>query len=53
MLRQLEYEADIVAVNGKTGIDTAWLREQLNMQAISPTKASTRRSLGPHRQGIQ
>jgi hypothetical protein len=31
MLRQFEYEADLLAVDGKTGIDTAWLREELDM----------------------
>ena len=31
MLRQFEYEANLLAVDGKTGIDTAWLREQLDM----------------------
>ena len=31
MLRQFEYEAGLLAVDGKTGIDTAWLREQLDM----------------------
>lgn len=31
MLRQFEYEADLLAFDGKTGIDTAWLREQLDM----------------------
>jgi hypothetical protein len=31
MLRQFEYEADLLAVDGKTGVDTAWLREQLDM----------------------
>ena len=31
MLRQFEYEADFLAVDGKTGIDTVWLREQLGM----------------------
>jgi hypothetical protein len=31
MLRQFEYEAALLAVDGKTGIDTAWLREQLDM----------------------
>ena len=31
MLRQFEYEADLLAVDGKTGIDTAWLREQVDM----------------------
>jgi hypothetical protein len=31
MLRQFEYDADFLAVDGKTGIDTAWLREQLGM----------------------
>jgi len=33
MLRQFEYEADLLAVDGKTGIDTAWLREQLGMRS--------------------
>jgi hypothetical protein len=31
MLRQFEYEADLLAADGKTSIDTAWLREQLDM----------------------
>ena len=31
MLRQFEYEADLLAVDGKTGVDTDWLREQLDM----------------------
>jgi hypothetical protein len=31
MLRQFEYEADLLAADGKTGLDTAWLREQLDM----------------------
>ena len=31
MLRQFEYEADLLAADGKTGVDTAWLREQLDM----------------------
>jgi len=31
MLRQFEYEAGLLAVDGKTGIDAAWLREQLDM----------------------
>jgi len=31
MLRQFEYEAGLLAVDGKTGIDTAWLRGQLDM----------------------
>jgi hypothetical protein len=31
MLRQFEYEADLLAVDGKTGVDTAWLRDQLDM----------------------
>ena len=31
MLRQFEYEAGLLAADGKTGIDTAWLREQLDM----------------------
>jgi hypothetical protein len=31
MLRQFEHEADLLAADGKTGIDTAWLREQLDM----------------------
>ena len=31
MLRRFEYEADLLAAEGKVGIDTAWLREQLNL----------------------
>jgi hypothetical protein len=31
MLRQFEYEADLLAADSKTGVDTAWLREQLGM----------------------
>jgi len=31
LLRQCEYEADLRAADGKTGIDTAWMREQLDM----------------------
>jgi hypothetical protein len=31
LLRQFEYEADLLAADGKTGVDTAWLREQLDM----------------------
>ena len=31
LLRQFEYEGDLLAVEGKAGIDTAWLREQLGM----------------------
>jgi hypothetical protein len=31
LLRQFEYEADLLAAEGKAGIDTAWLREQLDM----------------------
>ena len=31
MLRQFEYEAGLLAVEGKTGVDTDWLRDQLDM----------------------
>jgi hypothetical protein len=31
VLRQFEYEADLLAADGKAGVDTAWLREQLDM----------------------
>ena len=31
LLRQFEYEADLLAADSKTGVDTAWLREQLDM----------------------
>jgi hypothetical protein len=31
MLRQFEYKADLLAFDGKTGIDTGWLRGQLEM----------------------
>jgi hypothetical protein len=33
LLRQFEYEADLLATDGKAGVDTAWLREQLDMAA--------------------
>jgi hypothetical protein len=33
MLRQFEYKADLLAAEGKTGIDTAWLRQQLDMSS--------------------
>ena len=35
LLRQFEYEADLLAAGGKSGIDTAWLRGQLNMPSYS------------------
>jgi tetratricopeptide (TPR) repeat protein len=31
LLRQAEYEADLLAAQGKSGIDTAWLRHELSM----------------------
>lgn len=31
LLRQFEYEADLLAADGKAGIDTAWLRGQLGL----------------------
>ena len=31
LLRQFEYEADLLVADGMTGVDTAWLREQLDM----------------------
>jgi hypothetical protein len=31
MLRQFEYEAGLLAAEGRTGVDIAWLREQLDM----------------------
>jgi hypothetical protein len=31
LLRQFEYEADLLAAEGKTGIDAAWLRQELDM----------------------
>jgi hypothetical protein len=33
MLREFEYEADVLAASGKSGIDTAWLRQELDMSA--------------------
>ena len=33
MLRQFEYKADLLAAEGRTGIDTAWLRQQLDMSS--------------------
>jgi hypothetical protein len=34
MLRQFEYESDLLSADGNTGVDTAWLREQLGMPSI-------------------
>jgi hypothetical protein len=31
LLRQFEYEVGLLAADGKTGVDIAWLREQLDM----------------------
>jgi hypothetical protein len=31
LLRQFEYEADLLVADGKTGVDTAWLRVERNM----------------------
>jgi tetratricopeptide (TPR) repeat protein len=31
LLRQFEYDADLLAAEGKSGIDTAWLRQELDM----------------------
>ncbi|HEY4018398.1 MAG TPA: hypothetical protein VGM75_06910 [Pseudonocardiaceae bacterium] len=31
MLREVEYEADLLAAQGKQGIDTTWLRGELNL----------------------
>jgi hypothetical protein len=36
LLRQFEYEADLLAAEGKTGIDTGWLREELDMKDKFP-----------------
>src|SRR5580692_10773272 len=33
LLREFEYEADLLAADGKSGVDAAWLREQLDMAA--------------------
>jgi hypothetical protein len=33
MLRQFEYEADILAASGQSGVDTAYLRAELNLPA--------------------
>jgi hypothetical protein len=32
-LPQFDYEADLLAADGKTGVDTAWLREQFDMSS--------------------
>jgi len=32
LLRQFEYEADLLAARGQSGIDTAWLRQELDME---------------------
>jgi hypothetical protein len=31
LLRRFEYDSDILAAEGKTGVDTAWLRQELDM----------------------
>jgi len=31
LLRQFEYEADLLATEGKSGVDTGWLRQELDM----------------------
>ncbi len=31
LLRQFEYEADLLAAEGKAGVDTGWLRNELAM----------------------
>lgn len=33
LLRQWEYEADLLAAEGKQGVDTDWLRQELEMGA--------------------
>ncbi|HET7016646.1 MAG TPA: hypothetical protein VFI65_22175 [Streptosporangiaceae bacterium] len=35
MLRQFEYEADELAAQGKSGLDTDWLREELDLPVLS------------------
>jgi tetratricopeptide (TPR) repeat protein len=35
MLRQFEYEADELAAQGQSGVDTGWLREELEMPLMS------------------
>ncbi len=35
MLRQFEYGADLLTADGKTGVDTDWLRERLGMPSVS------------------
>jgi tetratricopeptide (TPR) repeat protein len=37
LLRQFEYEADLLAVAGKSGVDTRWLREELGMEELGMT----------------
>jgi hypothetical protein len=44
MLRQFEYEADLLAVEGKTGIDTAGYASSSTCQAASPTERPDNRS---------
>ena len=50
LLRQFEYEADLLAADGKTGVDTASLREQLDMPTTSPTERSDGAIAHPARQ---
>ena len=36
LLRQFEYEADLLAAQGRSGVDTNWLRQELEMEEIPP-----------------
>ncbi len=40
-LRQLEYEADLLAAEGREGIDTAWLRQELYLDPSLPSRRPT------------
>ena len=39
LLRQFEYEADLLAARGQSGIDAAWLRQELDLEADAPDEA--------------
>lgn len=51
MLRQFEYEADILAASGQAGVDTAYLRAELNLPADPWEINRSRAHLRPGRPG--
>jgi hypothetical protein len=49
LLRQFEYEANLRVTDGKTGADTAWLREQLDMPSDLADRTPGQRGSYPGR----